>query len=67
MEGYRYVRSGTKDVVAAQINRKTAVSSTLLKSSLASDHTLQASIDEEGVIPRAIRELFAQVEKKRGE
>lgn len=65
MEGYRYVRGGPKDVVTPQINRKTALDLTHMQAPV--DEALQTSICEEGVIPRAIRELFSQVEKKRKE
>ena len=73
MEGYKYTRGTNKDSIVPQINRKTAsalpaeLSSTPTSSKGADENSLQASLNEEGVMPRAIRELFAQVTKKRAE
>lgn len=53
MEGYKYAPQGANNIIVPQISRKTA-----------SD---QQAIEEEGVIPRAIRELFSQIEAKKAE
>ena len=64
MEGYKYAKSGTKETLVPVIDRKT--SSLLSKASTAdkkdadpTDANLQSIMDSEGVIPRAIRELFS--------
>ena len=76
MEGYKYVRSNNNQMVP-QINRKAALSELGTKPSSSLEAVDQVSspraeasapgLPDEGVIPRAIRELFAQVERKRSE
>jgi len=69
MEGYKYVR-GNKNSIVPQINRKTASfenGGTSISNNNSETQTianeeispsLKTSMEEEGVIPRAIRELF---------
>ena len=67
MEGYRYAK-GHKDVLVPQINRKTAVLKAETEAQLNQDGaSARVSMDEEGIMPRAIRELFIQVDKKKAE
>ena len=68
MEGYKYVRSNNNQMVP-QINRKAALSELGTKPSSSLEAVDQVSspraeasapgLPDEGVIPRAIRELFA--------
>ena len=80
MEGYKYIK-GNNNSIVPQINRKTASfenGGTMTASNNNSETqtvvanegispSLKTSMEEEGVIPRAIRELFEQVEMKRTE
>ena len=72
MEGYKYAKTGLKDNLVPQIDRKTAsvMSNSQVKDPGAEGNndnigSVSVSMEEEGVIPRAIRELFNQVEAKR--
>lgn len=68
MEGYKYAKTGLKDNIAPVIDRKTAsaLSNSQVKDLDAEGNTcVSIAMEEEGVIPRAIRELFNQVEAKR--
>lgn len=68
MEGYKYAKTGLKDNIAPIIDRKTAsaLSNSQVKDLDAErDNSVSIAMEEEGVIPRAIRELFNQVESKR--
>ena len=72
MEGYKYARPQPVSQApgmapphpAPIINRKSA---TVESAAGVEDASLQAALTEEGIIPRAIRELFEQVKKKREE
>ena len=68
MEGYRYARANN-NVLVPQINRKTASyqkgeaipndSPDVEGPQTSSSSNLKVSLEEEGIIPRTIRELFA--------
>ena len=62
MEGYKYARDN-KNAMVPQFNRRTASIAPSAEAEIegpgASDPGLVQSLDEEGIIPRAIRELFS--------
>ena len=67
MEGYKYVK-GPKEVLQPRFDRNTATLNTQPEQLHAIDQAaLNSSLGEEGIIPRAIRNLFSQIEAKRAE